>query len=252
MSMLPENPSPPRKAASRGDSFCYAFSGAAYVMRTQRNAWIHAVATAGVIALGLWLRLGRIEWAVLFLAIGFVWMAEFINTALETVVDLASPEFHPLAKIGKDVAAAAVLVGAITAVLVGLAILGPALWERAWHCSAGIDEDVPGAGVKADTRDDAWQRATVSREGEHRPAFNRERGPAAGNGATLADRAGRRPIRIDSTDCTSSGRWICRFDPATRRTRLKQIDSSFRIAGQIHEVREIARRVHRRKSYQVR
>jgi diacylglycerol kinase len=100
------------------------------MLRTQRNAWIHAVISTLVFALGLWLRLGRIEWAIILLTIAVVWMAEFINTALEAVVDLASPDLHPLAKVGKDVAAAAVLVGAITAVLVGLLILGPPLWGR--------------------------------------------------------------------------------------------------------------------------
>jgi diacylglycerol kinase len=100
------------------------------MLRTQRNAWIHAAISAAVFALGLWLRLGRVEWAILFLTIGQVWMAEFINTALEAVVDLASPNLHPLARVGKDVAAAAVLVGALTAVLVGVLILGPPLWAR--------------------------------------------------------------------------------------------------------------------------
>lgn len=63
-----------------------------------------------------------------------VWTAEFINTSLEAVVDLASPQQHPLAKTGKDVGAAAVLISALTAVLVGLLLLGPPLWERlmAW------------------------------------------------------------------------------------------------------------------------
>ena len=70
------------------------------------------------------------KWAVILLAIAGVWMAEFINTALEAVVDLASPDLHPLAKVGKDVAAAAVLVGSLTAVLVGLLILGPPLWGK--------------------------------------------------------------------------------------------------------------------------
>ena len=100
------------------------------MLRTQRNAWIHACATLAVTALGLWLRLGPLEWAVIILVIGSVWMAEFVNTALEAVVDLASPDLHPLAKVGKDVAAAAVLVSAVTSVLVGLLILGPPLWAR--------------------------------------------------------------------------------------------------------------------------
>ncbi len=100
------------------------------MLRTQRNAWIHAVVSTAVFALGLWLGLSRMEWAIILLTIAVVWMAEFVNTALEAVVDLASPDIHPLAKVGKDVAAAAVLVGAATAVLVGLLILGPPLWAR--------------------------------------------------------------------------------------------------------------------------
>lgn len=128
--MPPENQKLPQRSTSRLDSFRYAFAGVAYVLRTQRNTWIYGIASACVFALGLWFGLTRIEWAILVLTVGFVWMAEFINTALETVVDLASPELHPLAKIGKDAAAAAVLVGALTAVLVGLTILGPPLWTR--------------------------------------------------------------------------------------------------------------------------
>jgi diacylglycerol kinase len=100
------------------------------MLRTQRNAWIHAVISLAVFALGLWLGLDRVAWAIVVLTVGLVWMAEFVNTALEAVVDLASPDLHPLAKVGKDVAAAAVLVGACTAVLVGLLILGPPLWTR--------------------------------------------------------------------------------------------------------------------------
>jgi diacylglycerol kinase (ATP) len=118
------------QSPSRLASFRYAFGGLWFMLRTQRNAWIHAAATACVVALGLWLSLSRIEWAILALTIGLVWMAEFINTALEAVVDLASPDIHPLAKVGKDVGAAAVLVAAFTSVVVGLLILGPALWAR--------------------------------------------------------------------------------------------------------------------------
>jgi diacylglycerol kinase len=88
------------------------------------------MATVCVIALGAWLSLSRIEWAILALAMGLVWIAEFFNTALEAVVDLASPDIHPLAKVSKDVGAAAVLIAAITSVVVGLAILGPPLWAR--------------------------------------------------------------------------------------------------------------------------
>lgn len=119
----------PRRSHSRIQSFKHAFAGWCYVLRTQRNAWIHLVATLTVIIAGLILRIKTVEWAILAVAIGLVWTAEFVNTALEAVVDLASPEMHPLARVGKDVGAAAVLISAMLAVVVGLLILGPALVE---------------------------------------------------------------------------------------------------------------------------
>ncbi len=130
--MLPPRPPhrPLRPAPSRRLAFGYAFAGWWYMLRTQRNAWIHAVISTVVLAVGLWLGLARLEWAIIVLTMALVWMAEFVNTALEAVVDLASPDLHPLAKVGKDVAAAAVLVGASAAVLVGLLVLGPPLWAR--------------------------------------------------------------------------------------------------------------------------
>ncbi|MEW6092694.1 MAG: diacylglycerol kinase family protein [Chloroflexota bacterium] len=115
---------------SRIRAFGHAFRGWWYVIRTQRNAWLHALMTTLVILLAAWLRLPARDWAALILVIAMVWTAEFINTALEAVVDLASPRHHPLAKVGKDVGAAAVLIAALTSVLVGLLILGPALWQR--------------------------------------------------------------------------------------------------------------------------
>jgi diacylglycerol kinase len=128
--MTRETPESPKRASSRIDSFRYAFAGIAYVLRTQRNTWIYAIVSVCVVALGVWLGVGRTEWAILFIAIGIVWTAEFVNTATETIVDLASPGIDPLAKIGKDVAAAGVLVAAFTAALVGLVIFGPPLWWR--------------------------------------------------------------------------------------------------------------------------
>lgn len=113
--------------SSRVAAFRYAFQGWSYVLRTQRNAWIHSVIAAVVLIVGLWLGLPARDWAVIVLAIALVFAAEFINTAIESVVDLASPQTHPLAKIGKDVGAAAVLVTAIASVLIGLLILGPPL-----------------------------------------------------------------------------------------------------------------------------
>ena len=115
---------------SRWHSLGHAFRGWGYVMRTQHNALIHAVAATLVFLVSLWLRLPTRDWAVLILTIAMVFAAEFINTAIEAVVDLASPRQHPLAKVGKDVGAAAVLIAALSAVLIGLLILGPPLWAK--------------------------------------------------------------------------------------------------------------------------
>jgi diacylglycerol kinase len=115
---------------TRAHSFKYAFSGWWFVLRTQRNAWIHAVVSVAVLGLSFWLGLGRGEWALIVLAITLVWIAEFFNTALEAIVDMASPADHYLAKIGKDVGAAAVLIAAASSVVIGLLILGPPLWEK--------------------------------------------------------------------------------------------------------------------------
>lgn len=122
----------------RWRSILYAFAGWTYVLRTQRNAWIHAVISGSVIGIASLLRLPASDWAVLILTIAMVWSAEFINTAIEAVVDLASPDLHPLAKIGKDVGAAAVLIAALAAVLIGFLILGPPLFELARGLFMGI------------------------------------------------------------------------------------------------------------------
>ncbi|MGH2626568.1 MAG: diacylglycerol kinase family protein [Anaerolineales bacterium] len=121
--------SPVGRSPSRIASLRHALRGFRVVLRAQRNAWIHAAASAVVISLAIWLRLEARDWAALLLAVGLVWMAELLNTALEAVVDLASPDAHPLARAGKDVGAAAVLIAAVTSAAVGVAILGPPLWE---------------------------------------------------------------------------------------------------------------------------
>jgi len=112
------------------ESFRFAFSGLWYALRTQRNTRIHLTIAAVVIVLGLWLGLSLTQWAVLTLTIGFVLVSEMLNTVAETLVDLISPGYHPLAKVIKDVTAGAVLLTAIIAVVVGLLLLGPLLWER--------------------------------------------------------------------------------------------------------------------------
>ena len=115
---------------SRARSFRYAISGWWFVIRTQRNAWIHAVVSVIVVAVCIWLQLSSRDWAVIVAAITMVWMAEFLNTALEAVVDLASPQKTHLARVGKDVGAAAVLIAAICAAVIGFLILGPPLLTR--------------------------------------------------------------------------------------------------------------------------
>ena len=114
---------------SRLKAFEHAFSGWWFVIRTQRNAWIHMIVSIVVILMSFILHLNASSWALILLAIALVWIAEFLNTALEAVVDLASNhQQHELARVGKDVGAAAVLIAAFTSVIIGLLILGPPLW----------------------------------------------------------------------------------------------------------------------------
>ena len=116
--------------ASRIAAFGHAFRGWWYVLKTQHNAWIHSLFATTVIIVGLWVGLKPFDWAVIVLTIAMVFTAEFINTAIEAVVDLASPVHHPLAKVGKDVGAGAVLIAALAGVVIGLLIIGPPLWVR--------------------------------------------------------------------------------------------------------------------------
>ena len=108
-------------------SFGFALEGVSYLIRTQRSAQIEFAIGVVVIALAVWLRVTALEWAVLVLAMALVLALEALNTAVELAVTLASPERHPLAKAAKDVAAAAVLVAAVGAAIVGTSILWPKL-----------------------------------------------------------------------------------------------------------------------------
>jgi len=111
-------------------AFRYAFAGILHALKTQRNARIHVVIGTLAILLAVWLGLSPVEWAVLALTIGLVIAAELTNSAVETLVDLVSPGYHPQAKIIKDVAAGAVMVAAITSVVVGLFLFGLKLAQR--------------------------------------------------------------------------------------------------------------------------
>ncbi|OGO64413.1 MAG: hypothetical protein A2030_00495 [Chloroflexi bacterium RBG_19FT_COMBO_50_10] len=115
---------------SRFKAFGYAFSGWWFVIRTQRNAWIHMLVSLAVILMSFILHISAQSWALILLAIALVWIAEFLNTALEAVVDLASNhQHHELARVGKDVGAAAVLIAAVSSIIIGLLVLGPPLWS---------------------------------------------------------------------------------------------------------------------------
>ncbi len=103
--------------------------GLKLLLQTQHNAAIHAVATILVIVAAVLLSISPAEWALIALAIVCVWAAEALNTAVEFVVDLASPDHHPLAGKAKDVAAGAVLVAAIGSVIVGVLVFGPHVLE---------------------------------------------------------------------------------------------------------------------------
>lgn len=108
-------------------SFGYAGAGIGYLLRSQRNARIHLVLAVAAILLALWLKISTVEWAVLGLTIGLVFLAEAFNTAIESTIDLLSPDVHPLAKIAKDTAAAGVLLAAVTVLVVGVFLFLPPL-----------------------------------------------------------------------------------------------------------------------------
>ena len=112
----------------RAGSFRHAFSGLGFMLRTQHNAWLHAVATLLAVAAGVALGLGAADWKWLVLTIVMVWVAETMNTAFEHLCDVVSPDHHASVKIAKDVAAAAVLICAFGAVVMAWLIFAPYLF----------------------------------------------------------------------------------------------------------------------------
>lgn len=125
MSELPEF-----SFAARARSFRYAGRGVVALLRSQHNAWIHAAGSVAVVGLGFAVGLSRLEWCLVVLAMVAVWSAEAVNTAIEALCDVASPEVHPLVERAKDIAAGAVLLAAVGAVVVGLLVFGPHLLRR--------------------------------------------------------------------------------------------------------------------------
>ena len=110
-------------------TFSHAFSGMAYIFRTEKSMRVHLGLAAAALLLLALLQASWLEWAIIIIVIGMVISAEILNTAIEVMVDLYCPYYHPLAKISKDVSAAGVLVTAIVSILVGCIVFLPHLWK---------------------------------------------------------------------------------------------------------------------------
>jgi diacylglycerol kinase (ATP) len=122
----------PFQFTGRIRSFRHAITGILRMVRCQHNAWIHAAVTAIVVTAGFLFRISAADWSWLILAIAIVWTAEALNTAFEFLADAASPEFHPLVRDAKDVAAGAVLVTALAAIVLGAIIFWPHVARLFW------------------------------------------------------------------------------------------------------------------------
>jgi diacylglycerol kinase (ATP) len=117
-------------------SFRHAFRGIATLLRTQHNARLHLAATAAAVVLGFFLAISRSEWLAIILAIGVVWTAEAINTAVEFLADEVSLERRELIGKAKDVGAAGVLVAAASALAVGVVVFVPHIRVCLWGVHA--------------------------------------------------------------------------------------------------------------------
>lgn len=115
----------PFQFSGRVRSVHHAIIGISRMVRSQHNAWVHAAATATVIAAALIFQISKTDWCWVIVSISIVWTAEALNTAFEFLADAASPEFHPLVRDAKDVAAGAVLVTALAATVIGAIIFWP-------------------------------------------------------------------------------------------------------------------------------
>src|SRR5437016_3539293 len=115
----------PFEFTGRVRSFKYAIRGIVLTLKSQHNAWIHAIATIAVLIAGFALHISRIDWCLIVLACAAVWTAEALNTAFEFLADVTTKEFHPVVAQAKDVAAGAVLITAIASVVIGVLVFGP-------------------------------------------------------------------------------------------------------------------------------
>jgi diacylglycerol kinase (ATP) len=113
--------------AARLRSFGYAFEGIALMLKTQHNAWLHLIATTLVTALAAWCRVDAGDWRWLIGAMAMVWMAEAMNTAVESLCDVVSPHYSLAVKCAKDLAAGGVLIAACAAAAIGVITFWPYL-----------------------------------------------------------------------------------------------------------------------------
>lgn len=117
------------KKNSTMQSIKYSVEGAKEAFSKEPNMRIHAAAGSLALLIGLAVGLNKYEWLFLSFVIVFVFILEFINTSLEAIVDIVSPDYHPRAKVAKDVAAAAVLLASVQAIVVGAILFIPKLLE---------------------------------------------------------------------------------------------------------------------------
>lgn len=111
-------------------SFRYALAGLLHMLRYSKNVRIQCLASALVLIMCVGLAIPLRDVAVIVLVIGMVWLAEFLNAAIEAAINIASPDYDPMARVGKDVAAGAVLLSVLISIMVGLLILGPPLLDH--------------------------------------------------------------------------------------------------------------------------
>jgi diacylglycerol kinase (ATP) len=126
----PDQHSPGKSNPDRIASLKYSIAGLIYMFRHEQSIKALSIWSLTVVVLVVWLPVGSVAAALVLLSVGLVWMGEFLNSAVEAVVDLSTEDIHPMAKIAKDVAASAVLVGVVIMIIVMVLILGPPLLEQ--------------------------------------------------------------------------------------------------------------------------
>lgn len=118
----------PFSIQARLKSFVYAFEGVIFFIRFEAQATMHLIAIVAVLGAGYWFKISSMEWIAVVFAIGIVISAEMLNTAIEKLTDMVSPQINEQAKIVKDLAAGAVLIASLTAFIIGLIIFLPKIW----------------------------------------------------------------------------------------------------------------------------